>query len=1500
PQDTDRKMVEEKTCIEHPRKFDEEVTPTTKYKFGHIFTDIMTETRGSPLSPIKNFHLIECQDMDSALEKIGLELVPFASACMNERRNGTIYFGVSPINHSLHKAGKIVGVSLDKLQVQRVVNNYLQESFLETQKSIIRKVIREPKFIPVIKIEPILLTELIVLEIDIIPSQNFMNKEIIKTNLRLLTQFGNNTKMDKAVFRFSESGKPELLTETKRDKFEREIPSLIEQRKEEEKKLKNDFKPNLREKLLGLLTGGSNSLVDDIYPFLITSEIDSHMDQDYLLQNMSFIKYLQPEVVFDFDPQGYSNGIYKNLDSLQEESMRVLTIDDFDKLKNSTESYEELVASISCKTVSHWVFCNGYESMEPMDRREWNKFRRRAFQQAFRNYVDQIGNERTLIIICLFSKSYETLLFACDEILTILPDNWILLAESEDIAKSWQERMLNEDKIEKSDIKDKCVIGMKWEQVNSTISLATNIDEGFNILLPCSNGVLEIVPKRKLNEWKDNNIDVLTAGELDVGDEKEIYNKRNEVEQQFYRGEEVQWLNFWFRDQVLERDVHDNLKDVVEKALKGNTDEDKVTYVELLHQPGAGGTTTAKNILWQFRKKYKCCHVRRITEHTCDQLEEIWQFKNTTPNPLLVFIDSQEEEDCIKLKGKLEEQGRLHWRKSEESFDVFCTILECKRRASMPLPKENRIFLRHELSSIEKDWFDRKNDSLSKLYEKDKKKVNPRFLLAFNIMRENFNPNYVQKVVKDFSKAVKSDLEIELLKIVSFLNVYDPLFQPVKVIWLDNFMKSKQYMSLSRSNFFSREVKWEAKLTEGVKFFLNLSNDRSSKKKSIQSVRIMNKQVAGEILKCMKEKTKSKESDIMLSLCKPSMYRQEGKEAGKYRSLINSVAKKRELDENGKKQKFSGLVIYIQEHEGVEVALHVLETLFEINKDAFTAQLISRVYMFTKNWQKATFYANRAVQLKPENSFLWDTAGRVFKAKLSDNIEKNKQNGDQGFQDSDILEIVDLSVEGIEAFRKQQEVCEREITAMEVNNVAGYAGELRTIILLLSALKSHHVFNNGNILQKYLVDFDYNPTELQFLVKHAAFLKSLKGRAYEVLRRLDEEYLQMKCSHNQEEWEVLQGDFSRQSLIPLKANLDIYFDADEIAGNKLSESDECLYRLDKARQLGADSLYHLLHLRTHKKYKIIEDCYVSVLKNVTSKYCCFDDLRAILDTVTVLLVDKKKPQGLMFEDVVEWSKKLYYSNQPKDIIHSYLEPFLYFVMYNFPTEERIDHVCPLIELKNAIDNWLEMFKKNHPNHGKENFSFRRIVTTLFFLGNGKPLEDIVFQDTLGDLKDMTFKEKWNHPNIRQKLRLMQGVLSNDGEKVNISITTKEGNRFTLAISTSHKVAKSIMYNKKVYFYLGFSFKGPRAYGMSLEKLGEIDIGEIGKPEPAVSISKRSSKQKGNKKEILIEDLWREQVDIERKLHLFQKNPEVNEEKIKQCEMQLKSVKEDFTRLLGDI
>ncbi|CAL1533165.1 unnamed protein product, partial [Lymnaea stagnalis] len=70
-------------------------------------------------------------------------------------------------------------------------------------------------------------------------------------------------------------------------------------------------------------------LEDAIYPFLVLSPLDPKMDETFIRDHMQFIKCLQTDVVFDFDPAGSSNGIYHYYDKTQGEVMTVLTLDNF-------------------------------------------------------------------------------------------------------------------------------------------------------------------------------------------------------------------------------------------------------------------------------------------------------------------------------------------------------------------------------------------------------------------------------------------------------------------------------------------------------------------------------------------------------------------------------------------------------------------------------------------------------------------------------------------------------------------------------------------------------------------------------------------------------------------------------------------------------------------------------------------------------------------------------------------------------------------------------------------------------------------------------------------------------------------------------------------------------------------------------------------------------------------------------------------------------------------
>ncbi|CAG5130620.1 unnamed protein product [Candidula unifasciata] len=745
---------------DHLRKFDTEVKHTDKYIKGHC-VDACINVRGKTTDPVRNFHIID-QDEQDPIDFITSEVIPFVSACLNDRRNGTVFFGISPSGNDHHKYGQIVGVNISKEELQKELNRSLKKCFSKSQWNVISNAVRDAKFVPVVSDcskDPDL--KLWIVEIDVVPSSSLMKDDTIRTKLKHLPVLSRKPKSKGiGVFRFSVDGVPEIISSDDMYEYERDQERIIKKRQEEEAAQKQHVTPlNLRTRLLNLLTGGTELMQDTIYPFIFASSIDSHMDEEYLSRNMTFIKQLNPEVVYDFDSSGSTNGLYKNLDSVQEEVMRVLTTDNFDKVQHSKEQYKTFTESLAAENRTSWIFCNGYDVMnlDSLKPTEWNRKRRSAFQESLNFFKENFDEDRIIVIICLFSKMYEVMIEASEEVLTKFPENWLLLAESEDIAKLWQDQMLARNKIEKKALEDRCVVGMPWEQVNTTIRRAfSTTDLPCECLLSASTGAFIEVREKKLKDWCD--LDVLTGGDFtQYENEKE---KKKLVEEKFYRGEQVSWLNFYFHDQVLKRDIHDKLMQTVKEALEGKhkEEEDKVTSVPILHQPGAGGTTSAKQVLWDLRKEYRCCVLNTITDQTCDQLDELRKYGDSSPKPLLILIDNEDEDKCLQLRGHLEEKGRQLSRQAEKSFSVYCTIILCIRRASLPKQiKHPEICLRQELNLTELKWFKDKNESLESRFNKDmERNVNPKFLISFNILRENFNKEYISKVVKEFSDDVKN------------------------------------------------------------------------------------------------------------------------------------------------------------------------------------------------------------------------------------------------------------------------------------------------------------------------------------------------------------------------------------------------------------------------------------------------------------------------------------------------------------------------------------------------------------------------------------------------------------------------------------------------------------------------------------------------------------------------------------------------------------------------
>ncbi|GFO19776.1 sterile alpha motif domain-containing protein 9-like protein [Plakobranchus ocellatus] len=1400
------------------RKFDSPVTTLDKYHYGRC-CEASCNVTDKTTHPLKLFNVVDKdEDKDQSLSFICESVVAFASACMNNRRNGTIYFGIHPADTDTHRRGEVVGIDIPQQDVEDAIRHSLAKSFLATQSPFVKHIVRDPKFVPVLVGQGQVQKskDLWVVEVDIKPSADLLKEDMVITLLQ-------QKRTKKGVFGFSEHGVPERLNSERELALKEKLSCIVNQRKKDESEKKIAPQVDLRSKLLDLLTGGSEVMQDDVYIFFMLSPLGHQMDQDYLSENTLFIKSLKAELVFDFDPKGSTDGLYYNLTEKQEESMNVFVTDNFDLNLTEKDNIEKQKKRLLDISRTAWIFCNGYSTMDvnPVQRYDWKKERKIGFQKALDIFIENLGKERIILIICLFSDNYEPMLDASDEAISRLKNGWMVLAESEEVFCKWSENMLVGCSVNRDDLKNRCVIGMSWAEVNSTICQATQMTVPQQLLLPTSKGARIQVNEKNLKNWCD--LEILTAGELNESDKKGY--TRKDMEEKFYKGEQAQWLNFWFEGQVLKRDIHEPLMKRVKDALKGKSkdEENTVTVVHILHQPGAGGTTSARQILWDLRTKYRCCLVHNITESTLDQLYELRRFGDLKPMPPLVLMDNEDEEKYMNLRGNLEERARQLSGSTnmEDSSQVYFTILLCHRRASLPMQiLKDQTILRQELKTRELKWFEHKSRELEKGYRTDRKKnVNPKFLISFNILKENFKKEYITRVVKEFTEGVFEPKEIELLKYVSFLNTYDPYFKFLKVSSLDRLIKSSD--RIASASVGQRRLQWEAQLSQSVKVLLNLSTNREPHRKQTTSIRVFNKIFAENILDNVKIGLSQTDSGIMAEICESGVFQHYSEDARHMKYLINNIVKKREMQADGKKKhKFSYFVLQVQEKEGAEAAVKILEHVFDTNKDPYTAQLISRFYMITlKNWQKAEKFAKRATDMLPLSSFLWDTYGQVFKEQLQEKVDEK----DCDVNENNIGDIIATSRECIEIFKKEQEVCEKEVTFSEEINLAGYFGELRATILLLKALKSLPTFSNASGLYNFFVKNQTDAIVAKFLSEEEIdYLRYQITSSETAMRKLDDEFLQTKGNTFYDDVILPDSDNNRTDLIKLKVSFDEYFGGLTVPAN-ISEDAKCEYRSTIARRLSG-SLNQMLRLRSGGKGMDIKRIYDFMLENSKYQICSFNDMMTLLDAVTALLVDGSIPKELSYRDILEWSTKFFRMSVSQTNGCLYLEPFLYFTMYNFPTQGRQrENLCPVIDLKRAMAKWHEAFQKKYQKQGKGEPTIKKRETTLFFLGNGQPLNDIVHQDSLDErMRSESRQDKWKLPEVREKLLLLRGVLLACGDKVRMKVTNAEGNRFDFDITTSYRVKTKDMWQKQVYFYLGFSFSGPKAFGVSLEEPGFLN------------------------------------------------------------------------------
>ena len=341
-------------------------------------------------------------------------------------------------------------------------------------------------------------------------------------------------------------------------------------------------------------------------------------------------------------------------------------------------------------------------------------------------------------------------------------------------------------------------------------------------------------------------------------------------------------------------------------------------------------------------------------------------------------------------------------------------------------------------------------------------------------------------------------------------------------------------------------------------------------------------------------------------------------------------------------------------------------------------------------------------------------------------------------------------------------------------------------------------------------------------------LKGLSENSHHAITRLEDEHIQLR-----EEYLDESKRMQTKQLNELKDHLDPYFgeEKDE-APESLSEEEQCEYRRRRLYRLGANSMLRIFDLK-HKQdgeehLKKIKDI---VSHNINTDFETADDLQVLM-CVNFALVRFSSVylREIVFEDMVKMSQRLYERRGTRKFIH--LEPYLFYVMFNWPPAENAkiyhasanEHTVKTGRPKTrpinhtmfvgALTKWKEAYYAKYPTQGKP---YHKKDTTIFFFANGTDMGSIVSQASLLvqglDAKGESF---WKQPQVQRSLKRFQGILISDGDEVELTMVYASGNKDKITIPTSICVSDRRIWNKKVYFVIGFSWKGPKAFDVSAE------------------------------------------------------------------------------------
>ena len=243
--------------------------------------------------------------------------------------------------------------------------------------------------------------------------------------------------------------------------------------------------------------------------------------------------------------------------------------------------------------------------------------------------------------------------------------------------------------------------------------------------------------------------------------------------------------------------------------------------------------------------------------------------------------------------------------------NAYCVCLILNRRSNLRKPRKCDRFenVEQKLSNHEQYLFQQQSERLQEKHASH-------MLIAFNIMKENFDPAFIRETVASLIRDITDSREYFLLKFLAFVNFYDISQAEVECSAFDDVMGIRF---------------WEERLSDALNVLIvqDISND------SHAIIKISHHKISEEILKVMNRK---KMSEFTVDLLQHRFLKGKFRCATlNLRRLLAGKVKQRNKDANGYKEQFAPLVLQIKKQESWEEAATVIK-VYQLTDDPFVAQ----------------------------------------------------------------------------------------------------------------------------------------------------------------------------------------------------------------------------------------------------------------------------------------------------------------------------------------------------------------------------------------------------------------------------------------------------------------------------------------------------------------------------------------------------------------------------------